>query len=151
MYIDQMPIFKTCPMCERKWENRESFLDDPELEFIGYQADFGLPEDGLFYFTHEAAGCGSTMAVKVEFFLSLYAGKRYTDIKMLSKECPGYCLNRDLLQRCKARCRYAYVREVSQVIKDRMKNILLTGLLKRTDPAAVNGAVRDENADLLAD
>ena len=121
MYTDEEQIFKTCPMCGMKWENRETFLDDSELEFIGYQANFGLPEEGLFYFTHEAAGCGSTMAIQAEFFLSLYAGKRYTDIKMLSKECSRYCLNRDLLQRCEARCRYAYVREVSQIIKDRMQ------------------------------
>lgn len=121
MYIDEAQIFKTCPMCGRNWQTRETFLNDPELEFIGYQANLGLPEEGLFYFTHEAGGCGSTLAIKVEFFLSLYAGKRYTDIKMSSKECSGYCLNRDLLQRCEAHCRYAYVREVSQIIKDRMQ------------------------------
>lgn len=122
MLIDEEQIFKSCPMCGRKWQNRQAFLDDPELEFIGYQANLGLPEEGLFYFTHIVAGCGSTMAIKVEFFLSLYTGKRYTDLKMLTKECPGHCLNRDLLQRCETRCRYAYVREVSDIIKNYIKN-----------------------------
>lgn len=115
-------MFKTCPMCGRRWMDRQTFMGDADLEFIGYQANLGLPEEGLFYFTHKTTGCGSTMAIKVEAFLSLYAGKRFTDSKLLSKECSGFCLDRDQRLRCGARCRYAYVREVSQIITDRMGN-----------------------------
>lgn len=114
---DQEQFCKTCPMCEKIWRSRNEFLADPELEFIGYQANLGLPEEGLFYFTHETAACGSTMAIKVASFLSLYAGRRYSDIKMYSKGCRGYCLQRDQLHRCEEHCRYAYVREVAQIIK----------------------------------
>lgn len=111
--------FKTCPMCEKKWMSRDIFLNDTDLIFNGYQANFGIIEEGLFYFTHETAECGSTMVIKAQAFLSLYSGRRYTGIKSLSKECPRYCLDRNQLQRCEAHCEYAFVREVSQIIRDR--------------------------------
>lgn len=115
-------IFKACPMCAKRWESRDIFLDDRELFFNGYQANFGNIEEGLFYFTHETAECGSTMVIKALAFLPLYSGKRYTGVRQLSKECPRYCLDRNQLQRCQVHCEYAFVREVSQIIKDRLQN-----------------------------
>ena len=66
MIAQKENIFKTCPMCAKKWGCRDTFLNDPELNFNGYQANFGPIEYGLFYFTHESAACGSTMALKAE-------------------------------------------------------------------------------------
>ncbi len=111
--------FKTCPMCEKHWESRDAFIGDPTLVFNGYQANFGLVEQGLFYFTHEIDDCGSTMALKAEAFLSLYRGKRYAESKHLSQECQRYCLERSELRRCQAHCQYAFVREVIQIILNR--------------------------------
>jgi hypothetical protein len=112
-------IFKTCPMCEKSWSCRDAFLDDPELIFNGYQANLGIKELGLFYFTHIKPGCGSTMALKVGMFFSLYNGQRFQQNKHLSKECSGLCLDREKLDRCPAHCEFAFVREISQIIKDR--------------------------------
>ena len=113
-------IFKSCPMCRKDWGSRSSFMADPELNFNGYQANFGTIEHGLFYFTHENAICGSTMAIKAEQFLSLFQGKKYQENKQLSEECSRKCLDRNELGRCTARCEFAFVREVSQIIKDRL-------------------------------
>lgn len=112
-------IFKTCPMCAKKWPSRDTFLDDPELTFNGYQANFGVLAEGLFYFTHDTSDCGSTMVIKAHAFLALYNGKKYTEIKLLSEECPRFCIDRNQLKRCEVHCEYAFVREVSQIIKDR--------------------------------
>lgn len=111
--------FKTCPMCKKRWDSQDAFLDDPTLVFNGYQANFAVVEQGLFYFTHETDACGSTMALKAETFLSLYSGPRYAESKQLSEECQLYCLNRSELRRCQAHCQYAFVREVTQIILDR--------------------------------
>ncbi len=111
-------------MCAEKWSSRDSFLSDPQLTFNGYQANFGAIEQGLFYFTHHKPGCGSTMALKVETFLSLFNGKKYSDNKMLSEECSGLCHNRARLDRCPAHCEFAFVREVSQIIKDRLNGAI---------------------------
>ena len=111
--------FKICPMCEKHWVSRDTFLDDTSLIFNGYQANFGVVEQGLFYFTHNIEACGSTMVIRAEAFLSLYKGKRYTENKHLSSDCPRYCLKKDQLKRCEAFCQYAFVREISQIILDR--------------------------------
>ena len=111
--------FKTCPMCAKVWDCRDSFLDDPELTFNGYQPNFGIIEQGLFYFTHVHPACGSTMAIEAEMFLSLFQGERYKENRQLSEECSRQCLDRDKLDRCPAHCQFAFVREVSQIIKDR--------------------------------
>jgi hypothetical protein len=124
-------IFKTCPMCAKKWGCRDTFLDDPELNFNGYQANFGTIEQGLFFFTHVNAACGSTIALKAEVFLSLYNGKKYKENKQLSEECPKKCLDRSQLDRCPVHCEFAFIREVSQIIKDRSKKAIQTkGSLK---------------------
>ena len=116
-------IFKTCPMCSKDWGCRETFLDDPELNFNGYQPNFGAIEQGLFYFTHEHAVCGSTMALKAEIFFSLYNGTKYLENKQLSEECSRKCLDQKELDRCQAHCEFAYVREVSQIIKGRSHRV----------------------------
>lgn len=119
MSTEKEQVFKTCPMCRKKWSCRDIFLDDPELNFNGYQPDFGTVEEGIFYFTHESPLCGTTMAVKAETFLSLFKGRKYQENKQLTEECPAKCLNRNDLDRCPAHCLFAFVREVSQIIKDR--------------------------------
>lgn len=112
-------IFKTCPMCESRWKSMDSFLADPFIVFNGYQANFGMLNEGIFFFTHETEECGSTMGIKVRIFASLFTGKKYTGSKALSNDCPGYCLDLKNLDRCSAQCENAFAREISQLIKDR--------------------------------
>lgn len=112
-------VFKTCPMCGKEWLSQDSFLDDPDLNFNGYQPDFDTLEQGIFFFTHEIPSCGSTLALQAESFLPLYPGRKYQENKQLSEECPQKCFNREDLDRCPAHCMFAFVREVSQIIKDR--------------------------------
>jgi len=115
----QQTSFKICPMCQKNWISRDEFLNDPTLTFNGYQANFGVLEEGLFYFTHDTETCGSTMTIKAISFLSLYSGKRYKESKQFSNECPGYCSDKNILQRCPAHYQNAFVREVTQIIHDR--------------------------------
>lgn len=116
-------VFKICPMCGKSWQSRDSFLEDKELNFNGYQPDFGTIEEGIFYFTHEMDHCGSTMGVKAEAFIALFKGKKYQKSRQLTKECTGKCLDHNSLERCSAHCLYAFVREVSQIIKDRLHRV----------------------------
>jgi hypothetical protein len=112
--------FKVCPMCNMCWPTRETFLDDNSLIYNGYQSNFGVLDEGLFYFTHETQTCGSTMIIEASAFISLYQGQRYSDSMQFTKECPGYCLEKNQLQRCQVLCRNAYVREVSHIILHRL-------------------------------
>ncbi len=119
MSFHKEQFFKICPMCAKKWMNQDNFLDDPMLIFDGYQANFEIMEQGLFYFTHDIEGCGSTMILKADMFVTLYTGPKYEDNKQLSEGCPGLCLDRKQLGRCPEHCEFAFVREISQIIKDR--------------------------------
>lgn len=112
--------FKACPMCEMNWKSMEDFFADPALSFNGYQANFGMLDEGIFFFTHNTETCGSTMGIKVRTFSSLFSGKKYAESKALSKDCPRYCLDKNNLGPCSAQCENAYARKISSIIRDRI-------------------------------
>ena len=114
-------VFKICPMCLTEWETRDDFLNDQSLEINGYGVDFEKLEWGLFYFTHKKTGCFSTMALEAKDFLDIYSGKRYTERQTGKEGCPGYCLEKNQLDRCDAVCECAFNREVIAIIKEKHK------------------------------
>jgi len=118
--MSEREFFKICPMCSYKWKIRDEFLDDKSLELNGYQADFDKLEWSLFLFTHYKENCYSTMAIQAKDFLSLYSGKKYTEQRAGTDDCPGYCLDKNQLDRCDALCECAFNREVIQIIKTRL-------------------------------
>ncbi len=117
MNILETGTFKTCPCCGCVWPKRETFLADGKLSLNGYQADFGEPGEGLFIFTHTEKDCGTSLAVKTKSFKDLYPGPIYARRGLGTEDCPGYCLGEFILERCDARCEYASIRELLQIIK----------------------------------
>ncbi|MCU0560664.1 MAG: hypothetical protein MUD16_10805 [Desulfobacterales bacterium] len=110
-----MNPFKTCPLCEATWTDRERFLADPDLELIGYQVDFEDVALGLFLFNHHC--CGTTLAIRAKGFRDLYEGPFFSDRKTGTEACPGHCLRCTELSPCPAACECAWVREVLQRIR----------------------------------
>lgn len=104
---------KACPVCGRCWSSREDFLADPDLVYIGYQADFRELTAGLLFFNHH---CKATLAIKVVHFRDLYDGPVFSERKTDTDECPGYCFHRTSVTPCPAQCECAFVREIVQVI-----------------------------------
>jgi hypothetical protein len=111
-----MSLFKTCPLCTETWADRDRFLEDPQLELIGYQADFEDVALGLFLFNHRR--CGTTLAIRSGLFADLYHGPRHCTRRAGSESCPGLCLRSCELAPCPADCECAWVREVLQVIRN---------------------------------
>lgn len=105
--------FKQCPNCAQTWQNREEMLADPQVFIIGYQAHFQELEIGLFLFNHS---CGTTFSIEARRFIDLYNGPVFKERKTGSPDCMGYCLKRDCLQPCPAKCECAYVRELVQIV-----------------------------------
>jgi hypothetical protein len=116
---DNQPVFKKCPLCGFPWERRSSFLSDPGIEIIGYQACFKNLTAGSFLFNHSCAG---TLAILVEEFQDLYDGPVYEERKTGTDKCPQYCLHNEELARCPARCECAFVREIIQLVRGWPKN-----------------------------
>jgi hypothetical protein len=106
---------KQCTCCGYVWRTRDAFLGDPQLEIVGYQANFDDLLLGLFLFNHRA--CGSTIAVPAELFRDLYEGPVYSHRATGTADCPTYCLHKSELAPCPAKCECAYVREILQIVR----------------------------------
>ena len=112
--------FKTCPNCGVIWQTTDEFLADPKLDQAGYQVNFIDLKGGLFYFTHAAEGCGTTMAIPVGQFTSL--SERPLLANRLTKKhvkCPDLCVRKEESSPCPEECECVWVREAMQVIKKR--------------------------------
>ena len=107
-------IFKECLVCNSQWHTRDQFLADEDVVLIGYQANFVVLEKGLFLFNHS---CRGTMSVAVNEFADLSHGPVFNERKTGKDDCAGYCLHRNLLQPCPAKCECAYVRDILQKLK----------------------------------
>jgi hypothetical protein len=108
--------FKSCPNCNRTWQSHEDFLDDPEIEVIGYQVQFNSLEEGLFLFNHHT--CKSTLSILSGKFTGLYNGQRYVENLRGTENCPEYCLFQSNLEPCPEKCECAYIRNVIDQIKN---------------------------------
>ena len=108
-------IFVKCTCCGFAWNVRDNFLTDQTIHLIGYQASFRGPDNGLLMFNHR---CDTTFSIRVSKFRDLYKGPIFTDSRKGTKDCHGFCLIEDELHRCPERCRYAYVREILQIVKN---------------------------------
>lgn len=112
-------IFKQCSFCQQLWRNRDSFLKDPEIEIIGYQANIKKPEKGFFLFNHRSSDCGTTLSIGVSSFVDFYEGTVYHSNLHGSDGCSELCLHQSVLSECPAECECAYVREVLQILKEK--------------------------------
>jgi hypothetical protein len=112
---------KRCTCCGHVWPTRAALLGDPQLEIIGYQANFDDLLLGLLLFNHSA--CGSTIAVPAELFRDLYDGPVYSQRATGTANCPAYCLRQSELAPCLAKCECAYVREILQIVRRWPKEI----------------------------
>ena len=110
-----MDPFKTCPLCGHAWASRRQFLEDPELELIGYQVDFLDVALGLFLFNHR--DCETTLAVRAGNFLDLYDGPVYQGCRAGEAECLRHCLRRSDLRPCPVECECACVRALLGIIR----------------------------------
>jgi len=106
--------FKKCSACGARWSVRRDFLEDPDIEIVGYQVDFDDLAAGAFLFSHS---CGASLSLSVRNFNGLYEGPIFEERATGSAECPGYCLYQDQLDKCSARCECAYVRNIIDIIK----------------------------------
>ncbi len=108
-------IFKNCNSCGQHWESRDDFLSDPDLEVVGYQTFFSNLKLGLFLFNHS---CDTTLAIEADVFLDLYKGEYHdTRVPVKDVECPGRCLNKNILSPCSSKCKCAFVSTLLGTLK----------------------------------
>jgi hypothetical protein len=109
-------FFKQCPNCGERWPTQQNFLNDKNLDIIGYQVNFIKLEQGYFLFNH--ATCRTTLSLFANSFNNLYHGPIFSERKTQTAECPEYCLKKSVLDPCPVHCECAYVREIMQIIRN---------------------------------
>ncbi len=72
-----MKIFKTCSCGHAPWHSRDEFLEDVNIDLVGYQVNFGKLELGFFLFNHLT--CQSTMSIPAGLFRDLYKGPVFSE------------------------------------------------------------------------
>jgi hypothetical protein len=112
--------FKICSKCAEKWRNRSDFLADRNLTLTGYMANFEHLELGMFLFDHKH--CGTTLTVEASKFTDLYNGPVYQNNLFGTEECQEFCLDKNELGPCPAKCECAYVREVVNIVRNWERN-----------------------------
>ena len=109
-------VFKTCTFCGHVWSARETFLADPRVSLVGYQAFFPDLVMGLFLFNH--LECETTLAIHAKEFVDFYDGPVFGERMDESEDCLGRCKKPDDLEPCPNQCECAYVREVVQIVRE---------------------------------
>jgi hypothetical protein len=109
--------FKQCSMCQHTWESLQALVEDESLTLTGYQACFQNPDQGLILLTHEAEGCGTTLAIGTGRFKCLYHGPEYHEHATLTEPCPRLCIQEGNWEICPVECDMAWVRQVFQYLR----------------------------------
>ncbi len=104
--------FQECPSCRLGWKTRDDLLKDKNLQLIGYQANLRDLEKGFYLFNHVISRCLTTLSVSVNKFFDLYAIDRHTISSYGTEDCEGRCLRVSDLNRCRAKCKNAFAREI---------------------------------------
>ena len=108
--------FKICPFCATVWPSREAFLNDSDLELIGYQVDFAELALGLFLFNRDV--CKTTLGIRAVQLMDRYSGPVFKERKAGQEGCSGHCLRSSELAPCPAECECAWVRGLLQVVRE---------------------------------
>lgn len=89
-------------------------MSDPAIKAVGYQVFFENLKTGLFLFNHS---CQTTLSVDADLLLDLYDGVFHSGRKPdAQRNCPGRCLNENILSPCSDECRCAFISKLLEVI-----------------------------------
>lgn len=128
--------FKTCTICAQRWQEMFDLIRDEDLYVNGYQASFNDACEGLFLFTHDVDGCGTTFGVHAGSLEELYKGPKHTIHMAFTEQCDGHCLYEDDLAPCSNECDMRWVRDILQVLRNHGKEELLKRLEESRNPEA---------------
>ena len=121
-------VFKKCTCCGNAWATLGDLIRDAQVKLIGYQAAFNDSYEGLFFFSHRAKECGTTIAIPVSCFAPLYEGPAYTAHLACTELCNGRCDSFFDFGVCSQECDMRWIRDIIEVIQNRGPEELLSRL-----------------------
>lgn len=111
-----MACFKECKPCGTIWTKRDEFLSDPNVGFVGYQVNFDESSLGGFLFNHHS--CRATLVLPALKFFELHEGPIFELRRRDANDFPSYCLFQNQIGRCLDQCECAFVRNITNIIKE---------------------------------
>ena len=121
-------VFKKCACCDNEWEYLTDLIRDEQVQLIGYQAAFSDSYEGLFFFSHRAEECGTTIAIPVSCFANLYDGPAYQAHLECTEQCNGLCQSFYDFGACPKECNMRQVRDIIKVLVNRGPEEILARL-----------------------
>ncbi|MBD3403481.1 hypothetical protein GF420_11340 [candidate division GN15 bacterium] len=89
--------------------------------------DDEFPDLNSYYFTHTAAGCGTTFGIEVEKFEKFITEPIPSEIKAGGAGCHGHCTSINDLEECHNECRYAPYRRLLLRMLEKLKTDARSG------------------------
>lgn len=108
---------KQCPMCGTQFTLHD-IVESPSVRVIGMSFDDDL-EHNLYYFQHDAPGCGTCFTVPVLAFTSLVDEPVPLEILAGTPACEGHCRNVADHSLCRQTCKYAPFRRLLRSMQAR--------------------------------
>lgn len=128
--------FKTCTSCAQQWQEMLDLIRDKDVFINGYQASFSDAGEGLFLFTHNVDGCGTTFGIHAECLKELYKGPKHALHMAFTEKCDGHCLHEDDLDPCPNECAMRWVRDILQILKNHGEEGLVVEPEESSNPEA---------------
>lgn len=125
-----MKPFKQCTCCKGVWKNLSDLIRDENVQVIGYQPAFSDSYEGLFFFSHRAKECGTTIAIPAYHLLPLYDGPEYLVNMAGSEQCNELCKSFFDFRKCGNECSMRWVREIIYELNNRSPEELAAKLEK---------------------
>lgn len=116
--MEQIAAFRLCPKCGFEWETVEHFLVDQSVRVIAYEPMFSNPEEGHFFFVHEAVGCHEGFSLMVGQLAGAFRAPRGKELHFMSPECEGRCFVRHDLAPCEVECSMRWPRVILQHLRE---------------------------------
>ncbi len=113
--------FQTCGSCRHAWATWDSFVLDPAVRLLGFQAVVANRDFNVLVFEHS---CGSSVSILAPRLRHLLPEPEPGDPPALlldTEQCRGHCRFLEDLEACDAPCSNARDRELILFVQ-RMKN-----------------------------
>lgn len=110
------PPFRTCGSCKRPWPTWQSFLLDPDVRLLGFQAVVAQPDLNLLVFEHRCGSSVSILTRRLRHLLPGYAERPPAVTLFGTEQCQGHCRFLRDLAVCDAPCANAHDRQLALLI-----------------------------------
>lgn len=115
------PAFQICGSCKLSWPTWDSFVLDPAVRLLGFQAVIANPDLNLLVFEHRCGSSISILARRLRHLLPEPEWCRPSATLFATGQCHGHCRFLADLEMCDSPCVNAYDRRLILLVNQMKK------------------------------